>query len=168
MDTVRRAGGPVSATSRGPGTPRGHFSTLLGGLRGLPGLLRMIGISVAREFAGHPLACNPCLPFSSRPLYESSSLADPYTPVSEGVLLDFDHPPSSVQPPGSGCRPPPGGHYLSCRTPISGVRFRLPPSSKGEFLTPTHPRVQVSRSQLVSDLQNWPPCHLPLPQLSMP
>ena len=51
MDTVRRAGGPVSATSRGPGTPRGHFSTLLGELRGLWGLLRMIGISVARHTA---------------------------------------------------------------------------------------------------------------------
>ena len=35
MDTVRRAGGPVSATSMGPGTPRGHFSTLLGGLGGI-------------------------------------------------------------------------------------------------------------------------------------
>ena len=44
-------GGPVSATSRGPGTPRGLFSTLLGGLRGLRGLLRMIGISVARHTA---------------------------------------------------------------------------------------------------------------------
>ena len=30
IDTVRRAGGPVSATSRGPGTPRGHFSTTAG------------------------------------------------------------------------------------------------------------------------------------------
>ena len=51
MDSVRGAGGPVSATSRGPGTPRGDFSTLLGGLRGLRGLLRMIGISVARHTA---------------------------------------------------------------------------------------------------------------------
>ena len=52
MDTVRGgAGGPVSATSRGPGTPHGHFSNLLGGLRGLRGLLRMICISVAHHTA---------------------------------------------------------------------------------------------------------------------
>ena len=84
-------------------------------------------------------------------------------------MLDFDHPPpSSVQPPGLGCRPPSGGHYLSSRTPISGhVRFRLPPSSEGEFLTPTHPRVQVSRSQLVSDLQNRPTIPSTPTQLSM-
>ena len=74
------------------------------------------------------------------------------------MLLDFDHTPGSVQHPGSGYRPPAGGHYLSSHTPISGpVRFHLPPSIQGEFPTPTHPRVQVSRSQLVSDLQNRPP-----------
>ena len=112
----------------------------------------------SREFAGHPLACNPCLPFSSRPLYESSRLADPYTPVCEGVLLDFDPPPKFCATPGSGRRPPSGGHYLSSRTPISGhVRFCLPPSSEGELLTPTPHRVQVGRSQLVSDMQNRPP-----------
>ena len=37
---------------------------------------------VSRDFARIPLACNPCPPFSSQPLYESSRLADPYPPVS--------------------------------------------------------------------------------------
>ena len=36
---------------------------------------------------------NPWPPLSSRPLYESSRLADPYIPFSVwGELLDFDYP----------------------------------------------------------------------------
>ena len=93
MDTVRGAGGPVSATSRGLGTPRGHFRTTAGWAEGPTGTspddwyqcstphgsppITSFAPPASREFAGHPLACNPCLPFSSRPLYESSRLADP-------------------------------------------------------------------------------------------
>ena len=145
------------------------------GLRGLRGHPRMIGASAARHMAHPPppptptasfapqaswelAASIPCPPLSSRPLYESRRLADPYTPVSGGGLLDFDHPPSSVQKPGSGYRPPAGGPYLLGRTPSSShVRFHLPASGHGEFTTPAHPRVQVSRSQPVSDLQHRPP-----------
>ena len=123
----------------------------------------------SREFAGHLLACNPCLPFSSRPLYESSRLADPYTPVSEGVLLDFYHPPQVLcNPRGQGAVRLLGAIIYQAVPPLVVMRDSVYlPRAKGIFLTPTHPRVQVSRSQLVSDLQNQPPCHLPLPQLSM-
>ena len=49
------------------------------GLRGLRGHLQMFGASAARHMAHPPLrACIPCPSLSSRPLYESSRLADPY------------------------------------------------------------------------------------------
>ena len=125
----------------------------------------MIGLSVAHHMA-HPLSRDLLhRPLGNlqdtrqhvTPAYPSHP-SHPYTPVSKGVLLDFDHPPpSSVQHPGSGYSPPSRGHYSTSRTPISGhVRFQLPTSPPGEFPTPTHPRVLGNSSQLVSYLHRPP------------
>lgn len=63
-----------------------------------------------------------------------------------------------MQQPGSGYRPPAWGPFLLGHTPNSShVRFHLPTSSQREFTTSTHSRVQVSRSQPVSDLHHLPP-----------
>ena len=105
--TLRSCGG----TLRWPRVPTGVTWTLFAGQGALLALqVWDLGHHVVTlvpcwvgwgEFAGHPLACNPCLPFSSRPLNESSRLADPYTPVIEGSwVLDFDHPPKFCATPG--------------------------------------------------------------------
>ena len=81
------------------------------------------------------------------------------------MLLDFDYPSVLCNNRGQGTVRLLGVPFLLGRTPSSShVRFHLPTSSQGELTAPAHPRVQVSRSQPVSDLQHRPPTpSLPAP-----
>ena len=87
-------------------------------------------------------------------------------PTLQRGLIDFDHAPSSVQHPGSGYRPPTGGPYSTCRTPISGhVRFHLLPSPQWIFLPPLTPGHRTVGHSWFLICRMGPLFHLPLPQL---
>ena len=105
-DSVRRAGGYVSASDKGTGTSGGHFGAPTRWSEGPCGSPQdewcqcstphgsppnaSFAPPSPREFA----AGIPCPPLTPRPQYESSRLAFPYTPDSGGgVLLEFEHPP---------------------------------------------------------------------------
>ena len=124
-DSVRRAGGYVSASDRGNGTSGGHFGAPTMWSEGPCGSPQDEWCQCSTPHGSPPNSsfASPsprefAPPLTPRPHYESSRLAFPYTPDSGGVLLDFDHPPGSVQQQGSGYRPQVGAPLSPAVLPV--------------------------------------------------